>query len=259
MSTAAAATVVIHVFGLFHPKSLEIAAAGPGQAIEVRCPVKTVRLEGAQSMSLEAGCTARGVFALSIPGKIRRIFEGNLRIEPGLTALVEMDLEQAVASVVAAELPANTPQAALEAQAIAARSYYVATIARGRHAYAAFCDTTHCQHIRGLLPPDHPAVKAARSTKGLILEYEGRPVAAMYSASCQGMREPGRPDDLAGDYPYFAVPCAYCRRKPSKQNGLLHRKGLCQAGSADLARHGRSAAGILAHYYPGTRPGNWPH
>jgi peptidoglycan hydrolase-like amidase len=257
MSTAAAATVVIHVFGLFHPKTVEIAAVAPAQSVEVRCPAKTVRLEGVQSMSLQPGCTARGVFALSIPGKIRRIFQGNLRIEPGLTALVEMDLEQAVASVVAAELPANTPPAALEAQAIAARSYYVAAVTRGRHAYAAFCDTTHCQHIRGLLPPGHPAVIAARNTKGLILEYEGRPVAAMYSASCQGLRESGGPSNSTLDYPYFPVPCAYCRRNPSKDNGLLHKRGLCQAGSADMAREGRDAHGILAHYYPGTKLRSW--
>ncbi len=258
MSATAAATVVIHVFGLFHPRTLEVAPAGPAQSIEVHCPAKTVRLEGAQSMPLEASCTARGIFALSIPGKIRRIFEGTLRIEPGLTALVEMDLEQAVASVVAAELPVNTPPAALEAQAIAARSYYVAAITRGRHAYASFCDTTHCQHIRGLLPPDHPAVKAARNTKGLILEYEGRPVAAMYSASCQGLRESGPPPDSPSNYPFFSVPCAYCRRNPSKNNGLKHKRGLCQAGSAELARQGGDANRILVHYFPGTRLRIWP-
>ena len=256
-TAGAAAAVVIHVFGLFHPKTVDVAPGAPGQAIEVRCPAATVRLEGAQSMPLQPGCTARGVFTLSIPGKIRRTFAGNLRTEPGLTVLVEMDLEQAVASVVAAELPANTPPAALEAQAIAARSYYVAALSRGRHAYSAFCDTTHCQHIRGVLPPDHPAFKAARKTKGLILEYEGRPVAAMYSASCQGLRESGPLPNSELDYPYFSVPCAYCRRNPSKTKGLLHKKGLCQAGSADLARQGRDAKGILAHYYPGTRLRIW--
>ncbi len=242
------ATVVISVFGLFHPTEIEVAPVGPASALTVVCAGRATKLEGSKSMRVEPGCEATGAFALSIPGKIRREFEGTLRIQPGLTALITMDLETAVASVAASELPADAPAAAFEAQAIAARSYYAAA-PKGRHAHRAFCDTTHCQHIKGLLAPTHPARKAAEKTRGLVLDYEGRVVAAMYSGSCQGKRQAGVAN--RDGYPYFAVECAYCRRKPSANVGT-HQRGLCQAGAMELARQGSDAQGILRHYYPGT-------
>jgi len=245
-----APAVVITVFGLFHPSMIEIAPARAGTAVTVRCPGVTQRLEGKQSRSLASGCEATGEFLLRIPGRIERAFRGALRIEPGLTALVTMDLETAVASVVASELPADAPPSAMEAQAIAARSYYVAA-PKGRHTFGAFCDSTHCQHIRGALDPDHPAVQAAQRTRGLILDYETRILAAMYSAACQGKRQAGavNPDG----YPYFAVECPFCRRKPAAKPGA-HSRGMCQAGAMDMARNkGKNAREILAYYYPGTR------
>src|SRR6266571_2973368 len=57
-----------------------------------------------------------------------------------------MDRETATASVVAAENTPDTPLEALKAQAVAARSYFVA--GRGRHHDFDFCDTTHCQFLR---------------------------------------------------------------------------------------------------------------
>src|SRR5208283_1270192 len=63
-----------------------------------------------------------------------------------LTAVVTMDLEPAVASVVAAEGTVDAPSEALKALAVAARSYFVA--GKGRHRDFDFCDTTHCQFLR---------------------------------------------------------------------------------------------------------------
>ena len=241
-----AATVVISVFGLFHPIEFEIEPARQ-QTLTVECDGRVQRLEGTQRAKLREGCTVakRSHFVLSIPGKIRREFDGILRVA-GRQALVEMDLETAVASVVASEMPMNAGAEALAAQAIAARSYYAASA--GRHAERAFCDSTHCQHIKGVISASHPAAKAARATQGMILAYEGRSLQAMYSAACRGRRQQG---EVEG-YPYFAVECAYCRRNPVAVRGL-HEHGLCQAGAMDLARLGTKAGAILAHYYPGTR------
>ncbi|MBS1834658.1 MAG: hypothetical protein JST65_18210 [Acidobacteria bacterium] len=241
--------VVISVFGLFHPGELEIAPAGP-TAIDVICGTdEHTRLEGpARKFRLHAGCRTKGLFSLSIPGRIERTFAGTLSIEPGLTALITMDLEAAVASTVAAELPATTSPSALEAQAIAVRSYY-ASLPAGRHAYASFCDTTHCQHIRGTLPPDHPASLATQATRGLVLDYRSKVVTAMYSAACSGRRQAGVAN--SDGYAYSAVECRYCLRRPSAKK-FAHARGLCQAGAADMAANGKSAEEILRHYYPGT-------
>jgi hypothetical protein len=243
------ASVVVSVFGLFHPVELDVQPAR--QAIAVECPAaKPRRLEGARKFRLAAGCAiARSRFILSIPGRIEREFEGALRVEKRgdtLAALVEMDLESAVAAVVAAEMPADAPAEALAAQAVAVRSYYASP--GGRHANGTFCDSTHCQHIKGPVAAAHPAAKAALATRGWILEYEGRALRAMYSAACQGRRQAGAVDG----YPYFAVECAYCRRNPAAKLGLHHR-GLCQTGAIDLAKMGKDARAILAHYYPGVR------
>jgi hypothetical protein len=113
--------VVISVLGLFHPEELRIAPAG-GAPLDIVCSSERTRLEGtAKKLALKAGCVAQGSFTLSVPGRIERTFTGALQIEPGLTALVTMDLETAVAATVAAELPRTTPPAALEAQAVAVR------------------------------------------------------------------------------------------------------------------------------------------
>jgi peptidoglycan hydrolase-like amidase len=248
-----AAVVVISVFGLFRPSTVEVAAIPGHPAIAVSCGAQTTRLEGSRALRLSPGCkmNSPGRFVLSVPGKIQREFAGRLEVRGGpvLTALVSMDLETAVASVVASEIPGDVPAAALEALAIAARSYYVSS-KRGRHEFNAFCDSTHCQHIRGVLAEQHRAVKAASSTRGLVLDYESRVVSAMYSAACQGRRQEGVVN--SDGYPYAAVPCDYCRRNPVAKRGS-HERGLCQSGAIDLAKQGKSAAEILQHYYPGTR------
>jgi peptidoglycan hydrolase-like amidase len=192
---------------------------------------------------------------MGVPGKIRRRFHGRLDVTSTggeLVPVVSMDLETAVASVVAAEQMVSTPLEALKAQAVAARSFLVA--ARGRHHGFDFCDTTHCQFLREPPAADHPAAGAARETAGLVLAFRGAPIAAFYSASCGG-----RTRTLAGAglqatsaYPYFSVECAYCaRRHEGGRTG--HGVGLCQEGAAGLAAdRGASFTDILQYYCPGT-------
>ncbi len=140
-------------------------------------------------MLLKGPATAAGrdgadtAFILSIPGKIHREFHGRLevRAESGhLLAVVLMDREVAVASIVAAESLPAAPLEARKAQAVVARSFLIA--ARGRHKGFDFCDTTHCQFLR-----DAPSKsKATEETRDLIVAYQGQPIAALYSANCGG-------------------------------------------------------------------------
>lgn len=220
--------VVIGVFGLFHPTELAV-GGGILRLPELATPFRL----------------AANDFVLSVPGKIERRYRGNLEVramEDELLATVTMDLEIAVASAVAAESPPGAPLEALKAQAVAARSFYVA--GRGRHTGFDFCDTTHCQFLRH--PPDleDPAWLATAQTRGLILHYDGRALAALYSADCGG-----RSDALARveGYPYFEVAC------PRKGVRRGHGLGLCQEGGAEMARSGAGFQEILRHYYPNTR------
>ncbi len=234
-ATAAAFTVRVGVFGLFHPRELTVRPA-PGATLEVQAGRETFLLYGAQRARLRisagrvecrvGGRTVRAFsvrisprdggspdLLLSVPGRIERRFRGSLEVNAAqreLTPVVSMDLEVAVASAVAAESPPGATLEALKAQAVVTRSYYVAT--RGRHAGFDFCDTTHCQFLRQPPPPHHPASLAAAATEGLVLAWRDAPLAALFSADCGGrtrtLAELGIPTD---GYPYFPVECPSCR------------------------------------------------
>ena len=260
-----AQTVHIGVFTLFRPTEFRItASAAP---ILITSEEHPRILHARQSLTIRASQIAAPIrvtaadgsaatFVLAIPGKIDRRFHGTLTIQPSgghLAAIITMDRETAVASVVAAEMPPGAALEALKAQAVAARSYYAA--AGPRHNLYDFCDTTHCQFLRAPPDPKSLAAHAAEGTRGLVLEYEGKPLAALYSASCGG-----RTKTLEGDpsgYPYFAVPCDYCRRhSPGIIRG--HQLGLCQLGAAGMAADGSTFQAILDHYFPGVSIKQFP-
>ena len=231
---AAAQTVRIGVFGLFHPTELSVVPA-PGSSLVMENDRETVTMNQPVHVRLAGGSmqlSVQGVWwrttrvqfhardggaaelVLSVPGKNHRRYRGTLEVLPDrseLVAIVTMDLEVAVASAVAAESPPGAPLEALKAQAVATRSFLVA---RGSgHKLFDFCDTTHCQFVRQ--PPDEnsPAKRAAVETRGMVLTYRAVPFSAMFASSCGGrtksLAELGLP---TRDYPYFAVDCPYCRR-----------------------------------------------
>lgn len=157
-------------------------------------------------------------FFLVIPGRFRRRYHGALTLTPGkgeLIPVVEMELETAVASIVASEAPPNAPLEALKALAVSARSYLVA--GAPRHSYSDFCDTTHCQFLRNPPAPGSPASRASAETAGLVLTFSNLPFAAMYSASCSGRTHTLRELGLSQrGYPYYPVECSYCRAHPDR-------------------------------------------
>ncbi len=213
--------VSVAVLGLFHPRKVE--------AIHIN--------------------SATGDFVLRIPGRIERHYRGQLKlVREGneVIPVVTMDLETAVASIVAAESPPGAPMEALEAQAIVARSFLMAS--PPRHEHAQFCDTTHCQFLREPPPADSPFNEAALATDGLVLTYGRRIVQALYSADCGGHTRALKAAQLGpSQYPYFIVDCA-------ARTGIAsgHRIGLCQRGAAAMAGHGAVWREILRHYFPGT-------
>jgi stage II sporulation protein D len=157
-------------------------------------------------------------FVLAIPGKITRRYHGTLEIKTDSESLiptVSMDLEIAVASVVAAESAPDTPVEALKAQAIATRSYFVS--GRGRHRDFDFCDTTHCQFLREPSPAGSKVMQAVIETRQMILAYNSKPFAAVYTRSCAGRtRTPAQLGLSPVSYPYYSVDCPFCRSHPAR-------------------------------------------
>jgi len=262
-SLALAQDVHIGVLGLFHPRQFTVSAAD-GNAIVVHAGQETFVLEKSSGVhaaqiralgsmmvvrvgshvvhtsDLTVGGRASGPadFLLAIPGKITRHYRGTLELKPGsgaLVAVVSMDLETAVASVVAAESLSGAPLEALKAQAIAARSYFVA--GKGRHSEFDFCDSTHCQFLRAP-PGPGSAAEAASATRGLVMVYQTQPFAAMYTRSCSGRTR--TPEELGlspGPYPYYPVDCKHCREHPSRwQSRISARDAATLRGSDESSR-----------------------
>ncbi len=141
----------------------------------------------------------------------------------GLAVVNHLSLEEYVRGI--DEVPPSWPAAALQAQAIAARTYAahkaLAGEARWRKVGADICATSTCQVYRGLDAEKRargygwlPAVEA---TAGRALLEGGRPIMASYSSTANGPR------------------------------------AMSQNGALEMARAGRSASEILANYY-GLRP-----
>ena len=121
-------------------------------------------------------------------------FRGEFQIIPtpgstGLTLINVLDLESYLLGVVPWEIGRHGQEklAALEAQAVAARTYTISHLgvrqSRGFDVFASVMD----QVYRGSKGEDPLCNRAVESTRGLILEHDGVPIDAYYSACCGGV------------------------------------------------------------------------
>jgi SpoIID/LytB domain protein len=118
--------------------------------------------------------------------RVRRAEDGTLSL--AVTVPFERYLEGI------AEVPPSWPVAALEAQAIAARSYALATTGwsgeEGATLDEPICATAACQVYRGIPVPPDPThrrwVRAVRSTRGEVLLHDGRPATTVYFSTSNG-------------------------------------------------------------------------
>lgn len=240
---ARAQTVRVGVLGRFHPRQMVVRAvesqaliltvddqrfslesgsassrariALDGNFLRVDVGGKSIRAKAVRIASRNNGAAD---VVLTVPGKISRRYRGVLTVTVAgheVVPIVEMDLETAVASAVQAESGPSTPDEALKAQAVVSRSYYVA--GGGRHEQFDFCDLTHCQLLRDPPELDSAASRATAATRALVLVYQDRPVAAMFTRSCGGktLTPSGVGLPIHG-YPYFSVECSYCREHPAR-------------------------------------------
>ena len=122
-----------------------------------------------------------------------------------------------------AEVPQSWPEAVLDAQVIAARSYAWRSIQRGVFRDYDICATVACQVFRGaevLLAPDGDRWRAAVDrTSGQVLMYDGEPILARYFSTSGGRTYAN--DEVfpsSGSFPYLqSIPDPYDALSP------LHR------------------------------------
>ncbi len=256
--------VRIGVLGLFHPRQLTLQPLRK-EAVVIQAASRTFILEPGSQMAaslrisddalllefggqvlrtteIRAAARNNGAvsFLLTVPGKVSRAYRGTLVAKASrgeVVPVVTMDLETAVASAVAAESDSDAPPEALKAQAVVARSYFLA--GGGRHRDFDFCDLTHCQFLREPPAPESPAAVATRETRGLVVTFEEKPFAAMFSRSCGGHTRTPAAVGLPGSrYPYFSVLCEFCYKSPYRWTRKL--------SSQDAALLGKGEPGRLA-------------
>lgn len=154
-----------------------------------------------------------------------RRYRGAVRVVPSDTGLVVvnvLDVEDYLRGVVPLEIGPRSPaeQAAVEAQAIAARSYtwvrLGAVQTSGRATSFDVVATVNDQVYGGADAEREPTDRAVRSTAGLVLKFGGRIVDAPYSSSCGG--ETAAPDEV-----WRVGASAYLRRVSDRIPGRADR------------------------------------
>lgn len=120
-----------------------------------------------------------------------RLYYGALKIQPNsygnYTLVNQVPLEIYLRGVVPYEIGGNAPSAAVEAQAIIARTYALRNLRRfAVDGYELSADV-HCQVYFGLQGATANTDRAIAATKGLVLIYNNELVDALYSSTTGGI------------------------------------------------------------------------
>jgi stage II sporulation protein D len=153
--------------------------------------------------------TGRGTIRIGDKG----VYRGKLKAkisDSGLLVINPVGLEAYVKGVVPNEVPSSWPRAALRAQAVAARSYALATSGEGDFDVY---DDTRSQVYGGKGSETERTNKAARRTRGLVVRYR-RQVATTYFFSTSG----GQTESFQYGFP-GADPVPYLKSVPDPYDG----------------------------------------
>jgi SpoIID/LytB domain protein len=120
-----------------------------------------------------------------------RLFVGPLNIQrnayQNFTLVNRVPLETYLRGVVPNEIGASAPVAALEAQAILARTYALRNLRRFAIDNYQLCADVHCQVYFGLSGATPTTDQAIASTRGMVLTYNNELVDALYSSTTGGV------------------------------------------------------------------------
>ncbi len=153
--------------------------------------LRAARSDGEKTPRRDAPFVARPARAGAFVTVNGRSFRGEVVVRPGKDGLVvvnRLSLEDYLRGVVPLEIGHRNPneRAAVEAQAIAARSYALAHL-RTNAARTYDLLSTVSDQVYGGVDAETPLSDAAiASTRSLVITWQGRVIAAPYSADCGG-------------------------------------------------------------------------
>ncbi len=159
-----------------------------------------------------------------------------------VTLINDLPLEDYLKGVVPSEMPSKWNEEALKAQAIAARSYAVATKNAGKHGSKGFdvLDTTADQAYGGASAEKTTTSKAVDDTKGIVLVQNKKVLPTYYHSSSGGQTK------------VWAGGSNFLQSVPSFDDGMKkngHGVGMSQYGANNLAQQGYNAYQILDYFY----------
>lgn len=207
-----------------------------------------------------------GPAPLAVPGL--GAYRGDLEFRPdgagGVQTVDALGLDTYVSEVIGLEMSASWPAQALEAQAVAARTYAITTSVQG-NGYTLYPDT-RSQMFGGVASESPSTLAAVAATSGQIVTYDGAPAVTYFFSSSGGYTESiqnvwigatpepwlrGVPDpyDGAGGNPYHSWGFDLSPAQAGRDLGSLLKGSLI---GIRVTRHGVSPRILLAQVL-GTR------
>ena len=118
------------------------------------------------------------------------LYRGSIEVRVdsgGVTSINELDMDSYIRGVVAGEMPSSWPLEALKVQAVAARTYALAT-SKTSGAFDQYPDT-RSQVYRGVTGESVRSDAAVKDTAGRIVTYAGTPAVTYYFSTSGGHTE----------------------------------------------------------------------
>jgi stage II sporulation protein D len=173
------------------PARRYVATAGLSGAVVLRSSTGRDLGTFASPLSIEGAGNGLRVFGRSGNAAVDGRYRGNLEVRTsklgGVSAINAIAIDDYVRGVVAGEMPSSWPQEALRAQAVAARTYALATT-KGGDGFDQYADTR--SQVYNGISGETPATDAAvAGTAGEIVAYEGKPIVTYYFSTSGGRTE----------------------------------------------------------------------
>ncbi len=164
---------------IFTPTALQLESAGSTRSLSLADTIKIASTAGYFFARPNVGQPA-----LAVP----RRYSGAIKVYVTGKELCLINIapvEDYLAGVLAAEMP-KAGTAALQAQAVVARTYMIKNWRRHQKDNYQFCDLTHCQVYKGNENCTDQVKQAITNTTDEILVYQQESIEAYYSSTCGG-------------------------------------------------------------------------
>ncbi len=234
----AEATVIMRVFLTQTGGTLQLGSSTPAQVTDPQGRTVTSippmgRVQGQTSGGQVTLGGFKAPFLWLQPSSGGYVYVGNgwyrgrvlLLARNGLSVINYVDLEEYLYSVVGAEMYSHWPPSALQAQAVAARSYAVTKRIQPVDKYYDLGTTERHQVYKGVRSEQPTTRAAVNATRGQVLTYKGGVVLTQYAANDNIVRN------------------------------VFGGRGMSQQRAYELAKQQYSYLQILGYFYPGTRLG----